>query len=342
MIHSFENDYSEGAHPLILKALVESNETQQRGYGSDDYCAMAREKIRAEIGKKEADVEFLVGGTQTNQVAIDVLLRPYEGVISANTGHIAVHEAGAIEATGHKVLELPQKEGKISADVLKTYLGNFYAEQISDHCVQPGMVYVTHPTEYGTLYSKEELSAIYKICKEYSLLLYVDGARLGYGVGAAGTDITMKDLAALCDVFCIGGTKTGTLVGEALVFCGVKKPRGFLTSIKRRGALLAKGRVLGVQFDALFTDGLFYKIGKEADEKALKIARALKEKGYTLYLESPTNQQFVKVSEAKCAEWEKHMRVNRFQILPDGDIVVRFVTDWSTTDKDVNDLIALF
>lgn len=342
MIHSFDNDYSEGAHPAVLKALIDSNEIQQKGYGADEYCAAARKKIRQEIKKDTADVEFLVGGTQANQVAIDVLLRSYEGVISAATGHIAVHEAGAIEAAGHKVIELPQTDGKLTIETLQNYLESFYAEQIYEHCVQPGMVYLTHPTEYGTLYTKKELSEIYALCKKYSLLLYVDGARLGYGIASPQSDITMAELANLCDVFCLGGTKMGALIGEALVFCGVQKPKGFLTSIKRRGALLAKGKVLGVQFLALFENGLYYKIGKEADEKAQTIAKALKEKGYTLYLNSPTNQQFVVVDEKKCAEWEKHMRLNRFQVLPDRKIVVRFVTDWSTTDKDVEDLIALF
>lgn len=341
-MHSFENDYSEGAHPLLLRALIESNETQQKGYGSDEYCAAAREKIRAEINMPQADVEFLVGGTQTNQVVISSLLQPFEGVISVTSGHIAVHEAGAIEASGHKVIEVPHEDGKLSAAFLKNYLRDFFAEQIYDHCVQPGMVYITHPTEYGTLYSKKELSDLYAVCKQYSLPLYIDGARLGYGLEAEGTDVTMQDIVRLCDVLCIGGTKMGALAGEAVVFCGMKKPRGFLTSVKQRGALLAKGRLLGVQFNALFTDGLYYKIGKEANARARRIINALKEKGYTPYLESPTNQQFVVVSKEKCAEWEKHMRVCRFQILNERELVVRFVTDWSTTDRDVDELIRLF
>ena len=249
----FENDYSEGAHPEILEHLIETNMEQLSGYGTDIYCQKAKEKIRNACGISDAEVFLLTGGTQTNQIIIDTVLAPYEGVIAARTGHVSTHEAGAIEFTGHKVLELPEKEGKIQATDLKDLLETFYGDENHEHMVFPGMVYISHPTEYGTLYSKQELKDLSAVCREYKIPLYMDGARLIYGLVSEGTDLTLQDIAQLCDCFYIGGTKAGLLCGEAVVFTGKNMPAHFLTRVKQHGALLAKGRLLGVQFDALFT-----------------------------------------------------------------------------------------
>lgn len=247
----FENDYSEGAHQKVLERLLETNMEQLPGYGADHYCESAGEKIREACGCPEAEVCFLTGGTQTNQIVIGAVLKPYEGVIAAETGHVSTHEAGAIECSGHKVLELPQEEGKISADNLSDFLNSFYEDENHEHMVFPGMVYISHPTEYGTLYTKGELAELSAVCAQYGIPLYMDGARLGYGLAAEGTDVTLKDVAEYCDIFYIGGTKAGALCGEALVFTKENIPPHFMTMVKQRGALLAKGRLLGVQFDAL-------------------------------------------------------------------------------------------
>lgn len=253
---SFVNDYSEGAHPKILERLNGTNFEQLAGYGSDCYCEQAKEKIRAAIGCPEAEIFFLVGGTQTNQVVLDALLRAYDGVIAAESGHVNVHEAGAIEHGGHKVLALGHTDGKLSADTVREYVETFYADGNYTHMVFPGAVYISHPTEYGTLYTKAELAALHEVCAAYRIPLFLDGARLGYGLAAAGTDVTLRDIAALTDVFYIGGTKVGALCGEAVVFPHGGMPANFLTIAKQHGALLAKGRLLGIQFDTLFTDGL--------------------------------------------------------------------------------------
>ena len=250
----FENDYGEGAHEAVLKRLAETNGEQLSGYGTDPYCAAAREKIRAACDCPVADVDFLVGGTQTLAVGISSLLRRYEGVLAAQTGHVSVHESGAIEFTGHKVLTLPQKEGKISAGCLRSWLQNFYDDESHEHMVFPGMVYISHPTEFGTLYTKRELEDLSSVCRQYQIPLYVDGARLGYGLASPASDISLGDLSRLVDVFYIGGTKVGALCGEAVVF-PAGAPAHFMTMVKQQGALLAKGRLLGIQFDALFTDG---------------------------------------------------------------------------------------
>lgn len=274
----FENDYSEGAHPEILEHLIETNMEQLSGYGTDIYCQKAKEKIRNACGIPDAEVFLLTGGTQTNQIIIDTVLAPYEGVIASRTGHVSTHEAGAIEFTGHKVLELPEKEGKIQATDLKDLLETFYGDGNHEHMVFPGMVYISHPTEYGTLYSKQELKDLSAVCREYKIPLYMDGARLIYGLVSEGTDLTLQDIAQLCDCFYIGGTKAGLLCGEAVVFTGKNMPAHFLTRVKQHGALLAKGRLLGVQFDALFTDDLYLKIGKNAITTAAVLKNGLKEK----------------------------------------------------------------
>ena len=290
---SFESDYTTGAHTRLLERLCETNLEPASGYGEDPYCASARQKIRAACGSPDADVEFLVGGTQTNAVVISTLLRDHEGVVAAQTGHIGCHEAGAIEYTGHKVLTLPQREGKLSADALLGLLETFYGDEAHEHMVYPGMVYLSHPTEYGTLYTRSELEQIAAICREYGMPLFVDGARLSYALASRRTDVTLKDLARLCDVFYIGGTKAGALCGEAVVFRAGRKPPHFINAIKKRGALLAKGRLLGVQFDALFTDGLYFEIGRHAIDMAERLKGLLAAHGLPFFLDSPTNQQFV-------------------------------------------------
>ena len=301
----FESDYIEGAHERILQRLMESNMEKLSGYGKDAYCASAKEKIKAACECPEADVYFLSGGTQTNQTVIDSLLCSYEGVVAAETGHVSVHEAGAIEFTGHKVITLPQKQGKINAASLRAYLQGFFADENYEQMVLPGMVYVSHPSEYGTLYSNEELRSISQVCHEYKLPLYLDGARLGYGLMSASTDVSLPDIAKYCDVFYIGGTKVGALCGEAVVFTKNNTPAHFATLIKQHGALLAKGRLLGIQFDTLFTDELYFEISRHADEMAELLKAALAEKGYKFYLDSPTNQQFVVLENEKMRELQK-------------------------------------
>ena len=281
---SFENDYSEGAHEKILQRFMETNLEKVSGYGSDPYCESAKQKIREACECPQADVYFLTGGTQTNAVVISSMLESYEGVVAAQTGHVACHEAGAIEYSGHKVITVPQYKGKMKAEDLKNCLKTFWDDESHEHMVFPGMVYISHPTEYGTLYTKAELEEISSVCRSYNIPLFLDGARLIYGLVSKETDVTLQDLAELCDVFYIGGTKAGTLCGEAVVFTGNCMPKHFLTRVKQHGALLAKGRLLGVQFDALFTDDLYLEIGKNAIETAAVLKEGLKKKGYQFFL----------------------------------------------------------
>lgn len=337
MLH-FDNDYNKGAHPALLEALLVTNDEGLSGYGTDVYTERAVEKIRQVTQCPHAQVTFLAGGTQTNQLVINSMLASYEGVIAADTGHIAVHEAGAIEFSGHKVLTLPHKEGKLEAGTVRTYLENFYADETHSHMVFPGMVYISHPTEYGTLYSKKELEELSSLCQEYKIPLFLDGARLGYGL-AAETDIDLPILADLVDVFYIGGTKMGALMGEAVVFTKENQPRHFATIVKQHGALLAKGRVIGVQFDRLFTDNLYFQLGQHAIDRAKEMIAVLKEKSYRFYLESPTNQQFVIVANEELDRlkslgisygfWEKY---------DENHTVIRFATSWSTTKEDIRSL----
>ena len=290
---SFESDYIAGAHPQIIKRLSETNMECLSGYGTDPYCEQARKKIKKACGCEDACVEFLNGGTQTNAVVISTMLKDYEGVIAAKTGHVSVHEAGAIEYTGHEVLELPQVNGKISATSLRQYIMNFYEDGNHEHMVFPGMVYISHPTEYGTLYTKQELEEIGEICHKNGLTLFLDGARLGYGLMSKNTDVTLQDISRICDVFYIGGTKVGALCGEAVVFTKGNRPAHFMTSVKKRGALLAKGRLLGVQFDTLFSNNLYFDISAHAIDMAEKMKKLFVEKGFHFYIDSPTNQQFI-------------------------------------------------
>lgn len=336
----FENDYCEGAHEAILRRLVETNYEKVSGYGTDPYCASAREKIRAACACPEADVFFLSGGTQTNAVVIASLLHRWEGVVSASTGHINGHEAGAVEYTGHKVLGLPHVDGKLEAAALRDDLAAFFADANHDHMVFPGMVYLSYPTEYGTLYTKAELEAISAVCRAYSLPLFVDGARLGYGLVSRGADVTLSDLARLTDAFYIGGTKVGALCGEAVVFPH-GAPAHFMTMVKQQGALLAKGRLLGIQFDVLFTDDLYCRISRNAIDTADRLKQALREKGYQFFLDSPTNQIFIVLPNTQLAALEGKAKFGFWERYDDAHTVVRIATSWATRMEEVEQLIDL-
>ena len=336
---SFANDYQEGAHEKILQRLIETNLEPVSGYGTDPYCELAKEKIRRACECPEADIWFLTGGTQTNQVVIDAMLAPYEGVVAAETAHVAAHEAGAIEYSGHKVLTIPQHEGKILAEELETFLRKFWDDENHEHMVFPGMVYISHPTEYGTLYTKNELENLSAICEAYQIPLYMDGARLGYGLMSSNTDVTLSVIARCCDAFYIGGTKVGALCGEAVVFPKNNTPKHFLTRIKQHGALLAKGRLLGIQFDTLFTDDLYFVLSRHAMDMAEYLKVGLLEKGISFYLESPTNQQFLLLTDEQI-ERLKHEVSFSFWEKPDEDhTVIRLATSWATTKEQVDELI---
>ena len=337
----FNCDYMEGVHPKILERLVETNLEQTAGYGNDPYCVSAKKKILEACQCPDGEVHFLVGGTQTNATVIAALLHMYDGVLAAETGHVNEHEAGAIEYTGHKVLTLPQKDGKISAESVENYLKWFYADENHEHMVQPGMVYLTHPTEYGTLYTAEELKAIHGICQKYAIPLYVDGARLGYALAARETDVTLPVLAQNCDIFYIGGTKVGAFCGEAVVIPKKGLIPKFFTTIKQHGALLAKGRLIGIQFDTLFTDGLYQEISAHAIRMAEKLKKAIMEKGYTMYLDSPTNQQFVLLDNKKKKELLEQVDFDFFENYDSEHTVMRFVTSWATREEDVDRLIEI-
>lgn len=332
---SFESDYTEGAHEAILHRLMETNLEQTPGYGLDKYSESAKDRIREAFGIPEAKVFFLVGGTQTNSTVIASMLHDYQGVVAVETGHIGVHESGAVEFTGHKVLTLPHHDGKMTAEDLRAYLEAFYADGTYEHMVIPGMVYISFPTEFGTIYSKTELTALYRVCKDYSLPLFVDGARLGYGLMSEANDIDPKELPELCDVFYVGGTKVGALFGEAVVFTGGNAPAHFFTTIKQHGALMAKGRLLGLQFDTLFTDGLYFRIAAHADRMAALLKGIFLEKGYKIYIDSPTNQQFFVMSRQKAKELHGKVRFEDWCPVDEDNIAVRFVTSWATTEENV-------
>ncbi|MDO4343187.1 MAG: aminotransferase class V-fold PLP-dependent enzyme [Eubacteriales bacterium] len=337
----FECDYDTGAHEKILKRLAETNMEPLAGYGCDRYCESAREKIRRACACPEAKVFFLAGGTQTNAVVIRTLLKPYEGVVAASTGHIGVHEAGAVEFTGHKVLELPQHEGKILAEELAQYIENFFEDENHEHMVFPGMVYLSHPTEYGTLYTKEELKKISEVCRNYQIPLYLDGARLGYGLAAEETDVTLPVLAEYCDAFYIGGTKVGALCGEAVVFPR-RAPKYFMTMAKQHGAMMAKGRLLGIQFDVLFTDGLYMEISRHAIRMAMLMKEGMKKRGCRFLLDSPTNQQFLVLENGEMEKLKEKVVFSFWEKVDDSHTAVRFATSWATQERDVRELLELF
>lgn len=337
----FASDYMEGAHPAIMKKLMETNLEKTVGYGQDPYTEDAKEKIRKACNAPEAEVFLLVGGTQTNATVIDALLKSYQGVVAADTGHIATHESGAIEFGGHKVLTVPQKDGKISAQQIEKLVKDFYDDANYEHMVMPGMVYISQPTEYGTLYSREELAALSKVCRENHLPLYVDGARLAYALASPENDVTLTDLAELSDVFYIGGTKCGALFGEAVVIPQKGRIPHFFTIIKQHGALLAKGRIAGIQFGELFTDGLYLRIGKPAMEAAEQIKDALKKYGYQLSLDTPTNQIFCIVSNEVMKKIAQDVEFGFWEKYDETHSVIRFATSWATTMEDTQKLIQL-
>ena len=334
---SFKCDYGEGAHPRILERLAETNFESCDGYGFDPYTLSAREKILQACGCPDGEVFLLTGGTQTNSTVIASLLHDYQGVVSADTGHIGVHEAGAVEYTGHKVISLPGKDGKLDPATLEEYLDGFLCDPNRDHMVWPGLVYLSLPTEYGTLYSRAELEAIRTVAAGRGLPVFIDGARLGYALASPACDFTLAQLKDLCDVFYIGGTKVGALCGEAVVFPN-RAPAHFFTQVKQHGALLAKGRLTGIQFDTLFTDGLYERISAHAIRMARKMVGILREKGYPFFLESPTNQQFVILENSLCQALENVIGFDVWQ--PDGPdhTVVRFATSWATTEAQLEQL----
>lgn len=338
---SFESDYTTGAHPKLLARLIETNLEQVSGYSADKFCASAKEKIRQACELPDAQVELLVGGTQTNAVVISAMLKDYEGVLAAQSGHVNCHEAGAIEYTGHKVLALPQENGKMNAEDLGNYLEIFYNDDAHEHMVYPGMVYLSYPTEYGTLYTKQELLAIKAVCEAYRLPLFLDGARLGYGLMSRGCDLTLPELARIADVFYIGGTKVGALCGEAVVFTKNNRPEHFENRIKKRGALLAKGRLLGVQFDALFTDGLYFDISRHAIEMTERMKELFIARGYRFFIDSPTNQQFVILRNKDMERIAQQVKYCFWEKYDENHTVVRFACSWSTTQEDLNALAAI-
>lgn len=335
---NFASDYATGAHPEILKALEKTNSFTFGGYGIDTYSDSAKDKIRKACGCPDADIYFLIGGTQTNSTVIATILSDYEGVIAASIGHINVHEAGAVEYTGHKVLTLPEQEGKICPKELNNYLKTYYSDDNFEHMVFPGMVYISHPTELGTLYSAKELTEIHTICKSYDIPLFVDGARLGYGLMSQNTDVSLEFLAHNCDAFYIGGTKVGALFGEAVVFPRNNAPKRFYTMTKQHGAMLAKGWLTGLQFDVLFTDDLYFKISKNAIEMAEKIKLIIAKYKLTPYFISPTNQQFVILEDEFLKELEKYVITAFWEKVDDTHTAVRFATSWYTTEKDLEEL----
>lgn len=335
---SFASDYEEGAHPAIIKNLERTNLLKTSGYGTDEFSESARRKIRAACNAPDAEIYFLVGGTQTNAVVISAILKSYEGVIAADSGHISIHEAGAIELGGHKVLTLPNRAGKILADDVRAYVENFYADGNREHMVFPGMVYISQPTEYGTLYTLDELKNLRGVCDEKNLPLYVDGARLAYALASDKNDVTLENLAELADAFYIGGTKCGAYFGEAIVIKKNFIPH-FFTIIKQRGALLAKGRILGVQFDALFTDDLYFKIGRRAIDAADKIRNELKRLGLELFIDAPTNQIFVVLTSAQMKVLAERVEFSFWEKISDDKTIIRLATSWATKDDDVDKLI---
>ncbi len=332
---SFECDYNNGAHPKVLEALVKTNGEITDTYGFDRYSLSAKEKIRMACEAPEADIFFLGGGTQTNATVIDGMLRSFEAVVTVETGHIAVHEAGAVEHSGHKVITLPSHDGRLDATELDNWMQVFDADESRDHVPQPGMVYISLPTELGTLYNSQEIDAIYRICEKWQLKLFIDGARLGYGIAASEGDITLPWLARHCDAFYIGGTKVGALCGEAVVFPQGNAPRGFFSLIKQHGALFAKGRLCGVQFDALFTDGLYLNIAQHAISMARKLKELFREKGLRMYIDSPTNQQFVVLPNEQMHQLEQQVQFTHWGPFDADHFICRFVTSWATKEEDL-------
>mgnify|MGYP003313148241 CR=1 FL=1 len=332
------SDYLEGAHPEVLKKLVDTNMVQTGGYGEDEYCAAAAAKIKTLCGREDVAVHFLVGGTQTNLTVIAASLRPYQGVISADSGHINVHETGAIEATGHKVLALPSRDGKLTADQIRMAAGAQSEAMDAEHTVQPKMVYISDSTEVGTIYSLAELEAISAACKECGLYLFMDGARLGYALTAPGNDVTLPDLARLCDVFYIGGTKVGAMFGEAVVISNDHIAEDFRYMIKQRGGMLAKGWLLGLQFDTLLKDDLYFEISKHANKLAQQLRETLMSLNIPVLVDSPSNQIFPILPDAVLQQLDKHFTYNMMERIDETHSCVRFCTSWATKQEDMDAL----
>ena len=338
-MYRFQCDYTEGAHPAIMQRMIETNMEQTNGYGLDPYCDSARQKIKDLCECQDIDVHFLVGGTQTNTTVISAALRPYQGAVAAVSGHINVHETGAIEATGHKVLPLPSEDGKIAAAQVEEMCHAHWTDGSQEHMVQPGMVYISHPTENGTIYSKSELQELYATCKELGLPLFMDGARMGYGLMSEKSDMTLADIAANTDVFYIGGTKVGALFGEAVVITKSALKKDFRYCMKQSGAMLAKGRLLGIQFDTLFTDDLYFKIAAHADKLAMKLKNAFLEKGYKMYFDSYTNQQYPILSKKDREKLAQKYQFSFWEQIDEDYAAVRFCTSWATSEEAIDELI---
>ena len=334
---SFESDYNNGAHPEVMCHLLETNGKQSQSYGFDEWSEQARSKIRNACQCPEADIFFLVGGTQTNATVIDGMLQTYEGVIAVQTAHINVHESGAVESSGHKVITLPSHGGKMDAGELETWLRAFHADPTLEHMVIPGMVYITFPTELGSVYSAKEIEDILSVCRRYDLHLFIDGARLGYGLASEECDFDLPWLARHCDVFYIGGTKVGALCGEAVVFPCANAPRHFMNIVKRHGALLAKSRLAGVQFDALFTDNLYLRVAKHAIDAAMQMRQLFIDAGITLH-DSSTNQQFVVLTNKQMNQLMEYVLFETWEPIDEEHMLCRFVTSWATTEKDLKAL----
>ena len=334
----FECDYTQGAHPLIMERLLETNLEQTCGYGEDDYCKHAAELIKEACANVNIDVHFLVGGTQTNATVISSVLKGYQGAVCADTGHINVHETGAVEATGHKVLALPNIDGKINAKMVEDYVSGHYNDVTASHMVQPGMVYISLPTESGTMYSKKEIMDIFDVCRKYDMCFFIDGARLGYGLTSEINDISLNDLCKYSDIFYIGGTKVGALFGEAVIISNDAYKKDFRYNIKRHGGLLAKGRLLGIQFETLFTDDLYFRISKNAIDMAMKLKKAFTDMGYELFADSYTNQQFVYLDDSKAEQLSKKYTFSLWGEY-NGKKAYRFCTSWATTNTQIEQLI---
>lgn len=339
-MYQFQCDYNEGAHPQIMERLLETNLEQTVGYGEDHYCAAAREAIRKVIGRNDADVHFLTGGTQANATVISSILRPHQGVLCASTGHINVHETGAIEHGGHKVLAIEAENGLLGAEQIRKAMELHYAEDDPEHTVQPGMVYISFSSELGTVYTLKQLKDIGSVCKEYGLPLFIDGARMGYGLASEGCDVTVQDIAQIADIFYLGGTKQGALFGEAVVITNGSLKKDFRYFIKQNGGMLAKGRLLGIQFLTLFEDGLYFKISEHAIKLALKIRDAFMAKGFEMLVQSPSNQQFPILDNETMRHLSENFLFSIWQKIDDTHTAVRFCTSWATTDEAVDALIS--
>lgn len=339
MIH-FNNDYNRGAHPAVIKALADTNQEEYNGYGLDPWCDKAAQIIQKLLHREEAVVHFLIGGTQANFTAIAACLRPYQSVISANSGHIHVHETGAVEHGGHKILALPAETGKITATQIASVAEEYYSSPIQEHITQPKMVYISFPTEYGTVYSLQELEDIHTVCREYGLYLYVDGARLGYGLAAENGDVTIQDIGRLADLFTVGGTKCGALCGEAMVITRPDLKTDFRSFIKQNGAMLAKGWLLGLQFSTLLADNLYFTITRQAVEKAMAVKSAFTGRGISLFIDSPTNQQFVVLTREQEQILARKYVFETDHNVDENHVCVRFCTSWSTTDEEIRSLLS--